>query len=542
MKAWQLMVGLAVAGPAVATNPVLESRVISAGLFKNGLAVIHREVDVPGPGTYTVMDLPDPTHGTLWIESEATVIARSALRELSRPLDAVSAVPTAETLAGKMVNIHLADRDQPPVSGRVVRLEPPRGADAWSRSYAETASRWGYSASVLPKPASSRFLVVQTTTGRTYIDLDRVAMLEELFAGEQQGVIQHQPVLELEVSQAATVAISYLSKGLSWSPSYRVDISNPARLKLEQQAVIRNELGDLADTPLSLISGFPSIQFAHVTSPFSLRTTWQQFFTELNQAPRPGPSGGGQILTQNVVVMNTPAREGGPDLSAIPAGEGVDLHYEAIGRHTLREGDALMVKVADAEAPYARIVEWIIPDTRIADGRFVQDYERQQDPERYQDAAWDALRFENPLPFPMTTAPAVVVSDGRFNGQRVCHWVNPGEETTLQITRALSLRTHHVEYEEPDTRELVRIGGDAYRQATVRGLVRANNHRKEPITLVIQRQFSGDLVAADGDPEVDLLEEGVYSINKRNRLAWEVPLAPGAEVEYTYRYQVLVRH
>ena len=54
-----------------------------------------------------------------------------------------------------------------------------------------------------------------------------------------------------------------------------------------------------------------------------------------------------------------------------------------------------------------------------------------------------------------------------------------------------------------------------------------NNHRQEAVTLVIRRRFSGDLLAADGDPTCQLRVEGVYSVNKRNELVWELTLQPG---------------
>ena len=68
------------------------------------------------------------------------------------------------------------------------------------------------------------------------------------------------------------------ARGLAWAPSYRIDTTDPKSLALEQRAVIRNELADLTEAELRLISGYPSVQFAHVHSPLSPRTTWGTFF------------------------------------------------------------------------------------------------------------------------------------------------------------------------------------------------------------------------------------------------------------------------
>ena len=157
-----------------------------------------------------------------------------------------------------------------------------------------------------------------------------------------------------------------------------------------------------------------------------------------------------------------------------------------------------------------------------------------------------ALKFKNPFTFAMTTGPAMVVADGKFNGQRTSFWVNAGEETMLRINKALSVRTRSVENEEQQNagapvppaggfgpavpaaaRDVVWIGGQAFRKTTVVGELAVSNHRQETIQLVIRRRFSGELVKADGTPKTSLREEGVYSVNRRNELLWTIPLKAG---------------
>ena len=102
--------------------------------------------------------------------------------------------------------------------------------------------------------------------------------------GQTDKPKRRQPVLLLTVGktdkETGPIFVSYLARGMAWAPSYRVDISDPKTLTLEQSAVIKNELADLDDAAVFLISGFPSTQFAHVTSPLSTRTSWAAFFQE----------------------------------------------------------------------------------------------------------------------------------------------------------------------------------------------------------------------------------------------------------------------
>jgi hypothetical protein len=249
------------------------------------------------------------------------------------------------------------------------------------------------------------------------------------------------------------------------------------------------------------------------------------------------------VVTQNIAfnrrsVVTT-------SLGATPTGEGVDLHYQPIGKRTLADGDSLSVVVAGGKADYERVVEWLVPDTRDEDGR---PERRGRGSDRDADGEpWDALRFKNPLPFPMTTAPATVTANGAFAGQRTSYWVNSGEEMVLRVEKALSVRTRATEVEaaaaaKGSDRDFVWVGGRQYRRVTVEGELAVSNHRKETVQVVARRRFSGDLAKADGAPKSALLEEGVYSVNKRNELVWTLPLKAGEEKAVKYTYTVLVAH
>ncbi|MCY3023266.1 MAG: hypothetical protein NTW87_30175 [Planctomycetota bacterium] len=515
----------------------VKSTIVSVGLFKNGLSVVRRELKIPAAGTYLVEDAPDPVHGTWSVQSDIPIETRVTMREVSGAMRGTN-VDFQRALAGKAVTIHFRDGQIPPATGKVEAIAPAKGDEAWNRTYQQPAYYWR-EYNQQPQP-QGRFLVLQTENGRVFVEPSMIAYLKA--EGKEEAVKQREPVLLITAGKATTVQISYLSRGLAWAPSYRVDIGDPKTLTIEQTAVIKNELDDIEGAEMQLISGFPSMQFAHVVSPLSLRTNWTNFFQQLNQRVAPGHAAGGNVAMQQARVMDNEPAPGAVDLAATPAGEGVDLHYQSLGPRTLKEGDAMALSIAKESAPYERIVEWLIPDTRSEYGQFIQDYQRQQEPDKYQDAAWDAVRFKNPFKFAMTTGVAVVVSGARFNGQQMSYWVNAGEETTVKVTKALSIRTRNVEQEEEGQREVIYIGGRQFRKPVVNGEMSVNNHRKEEVKLVIRRHFSGELISADGEPKKSLREEGVYAVNPRYELTWSFSLKPGEGTTLKYKYSVLVAH
>lgn len=531
----------------------VEGRIVSAGLFKNGLAMLRTEVEVDGTGRYRLADTPVPVHGTWWVESDSHVTTWAGEEEVEVPRPARERFAFQQSLVGADVEVLLKGEGLAPIRGRVVDLATQDDERDWDRRYERPAYRYWFGSSFRSgstndaRSLPSGFLVLRTDDDRrSYVDTSMIAVVSTLSepANEAPLVTRRQPVLVFDVeritSPAAKIRVTYLTKGVAWAPSYRIDLGDRQRLELTQKAVVRNELADLRGTAIELITGFPNVKFGHVVSPLSPETAWAAFFDQLNQRFVPAHNAMSNVIVQQAVVRPSHPGRGLPEAGL--TGEGVDLHYHSIGTRDLDEGAAISLETAHAAADYERIVEWVVPDDRQADGRYIDEHQRQRDPEKYDDAPWDAIRFANPLEFPMTTGPAMIVEEDRFRGQTLSTFTNPGDVVTLRITKALSVTTRALEQEEEGGRDTVHVGGRRFRKTAVRGELTATNHRREPVELVVKREFSGKLLAADLEPAIRLREQGAYHVNPRNQLVWSVELAPGEEIKLSYRYEVLVNH
>jgi hypothetical protein len=531
--------------PLKAEEIPVKSRIESVSMFKNGLAVVKHVLTVDKPGQYVVEDISsDPVHGTFWIDSDAAVKVRVTYQEITSDQLSLDRLNLQEGFAGQEVEISFKEPGQTPLKGTIEHMVLN---NTWDQNYNPRGHYDYYSyrsdRNGQPTPFFGLSLIVRKSDGLEFVDQSAISHLKVL--STKTTVKMRKPVLILQVEAVnktkTSVGISYLTKGLSWAPSYRIALLDAVSLSIEQSAVIKNEYADIDDVEMKLITGFPQVKFAHVTSPLSLKTNLSQFFTQLNQPPVAATGlASNAMVQQQTISVNEPISVSDLDLGSASQGEGVDLYYRSIGKNTLKEGDALFTSLAKAKAPYERIIEWVVPDTRRANGRPVEDYERQQHPDKYQDAAWDAISFKNPFDFPMTTATASIYAQGQFNGQSQSNWVNPGEKSVIYVTKALSIMTSFSEQEEPGERVMVKLAGNQYQKVTVTGNLAARNNRAQAITMLVRRQFSGDLVSATGSPESKLREEGIDSMNKRNELKWNFSLQSGEEKKITYSYTVLI--
>lgn len=541
---------IALAAGESVVKPTFES----VSLFKNGLAVVRATFPVSGPGSYRWDKVPRAIHGSFWIESdgEVSVLSTQRMVDLTEETEAPTGVMQRD-LAGKEVMVTLKTSTATPgasFSGKVWEIPPQAPSRTWDVEYSSLSSpsySWYYRQSAAtsppPPPSTGGFLVLDDASGlRRHIDQASILSVESKgpFGPATRKV--ERPVLLFDVKKSPTqgglVRVSWLTKGLAWMPAYQVDLTDPAKLRLRQSAVVRNESDELADTEIQLISGFPNVRFGAVDSPLWPGTALATFFQQINQSLSAGnPFLSNGIASQQMVYSNHASPNSTmPVADLIERGEASDdIHYESIGRHSLKPGDSLSVDVAAESAAYERVVEWVVTDGRDSDGRYQRNNQTPRD-----DMPWDAVRFTNPFKFPMTTAAAMITEAGKFRGQSQSEWVNPGQRACLRITRALSVQTEASEIEEEGQREIVWIAGNDYQRTRVKGTLKVRNFRGKNLTMTIRQEFSGKMLEADQNPEAKLRTEGISSVNPRRQLDWTIQLPAGQEKELTYRYEVLV--
>jgi hypothetical protein len=546
-----LLAGLSI---SMAEETRIQPQIESVGLFKNGIAVVRAAFTVPGPGSYCWENIPQTIHGTFEVSGDPVLTIRATRRLVEEEFPAGQPAMRDE-LAGKDVTVTLnAAHDQaaPTLQGRVMENPAILANPVFSTRYPES-NPYGRYYGWLGSTTGDRntcpndmgdFLVLETAAGREYVSRQHVRSIS---AAGPFGPVKRRvekPVMLFDVtSGGGRIQVTYLARGMAWLPSYSVDISDPSKLAIRQSAVVRNELMDIKGTALDLISGFPNIRFSHVDSPLNPETSLVAFFQQLNSNGNTSPSTMSQMVSFNSM---SPTDANALPLNPESDSDGADIHYQSVGKRDLERGDSLALAIASGSSPYTRIVEWVVPDSRDPNGRRNNNRDNPELPNP-EDQPWDALQFANPFKFPMTTAPASIIESGKFRGQSLSQWVNPGQTATLRVTQALSIRAQASETEEPNARtnpkpeNLTTFLGSRHLRLTIHGSLRMHNFRPTEVTMIVRCRFTGELIAADAQPTTTLLNEG-NGINPRSELGWKIPLKPGEEKNLNYSYHLWISY
>lgn len=566
------MMGVAVAaGWAVAAEnePVGDAPIVSLALFKNGVVSVMREVKPPAKDAFLLVDKIEPAHGTLWCTADdgfrLTTVSRPFQKTLETPplndicqaydgrkvtvtfLAATSnALASCEAKGDGMLTLFPAAGGAAvptEITGTVINPIAREQAKNFSRDYGEE-NRWWYSSRYYdyddPYGRLRRPIVLPSHLTLRLESGPHVSIPIGIIVGIQSDSInttakETREVWRIEGAQKPFV-MTYLSKGVTWAPAYRVTLLDDKQMNITMSSIIRNEMAAFKDANVNLISGFPNIEFANRTSLIVPGSTIASFFDGLL---RPQDSGQRAVMSQRMILSNSAEPFRGADgynLPSIPEDEGsMDIHHRNIGKLTMDVGETLYLPQEEAKAQYERVVEWTVPDRRDLYGR-IQNVEKGM-----MGDFWDTVRFRNPFKSPITTAPIEILDGGKVLGQSTVTWTNPGQEVSVKITKALSVAGTYAEQEVDRQRPKINWGGSTYRNPDVECEFKVKNYRGFPVKVVVRFQMSGEYISASVEPtNRRVLEMGVYGVNKRQELTWTLTLAPGQEETVTYSYSVFV--
>lgn len=583
---------------AVNAAPI-SGQVESVGVFKNGIAVVRERFDVPGVGVYSADAPLQPIHGAFFVQSDALVSTTASNIETEVDLSEVDSIDWTKDFQNCALSVVLPGEDK----ARVVRVIPTgQGDDGASDLSYSYANPYSSAPRIIGNYTNASKGVMLGCEDGSVVWLANPSALQSvvILEGAPSKLARVKPKLVFEVQsipeegKSASIWVSYLTRGISWAPQYRVDVLNDTALKIEQTAILINEWRDFSDASVCLYSGYPQIPLQNVISPMSPNVSLQEFFARLD-----GSAGGRDRVYMSQMTMNSIGGSMGFDgydmlatASESSIGEGVDIFAQDVGKKSMRKGDRTLFTVGQAEVPYQKTVSWNIADARDSNGRpydvnarSISDEARNSHygqttsgeasleySNRFREP-WDVLNFNNPFTFPITTGPAVAYEGGRFLGQNSLYWTNPKEKTILPVTKALSVRVRSVEKErvfedqqglqvhEPGKAFLapelkrdywgktVVIAGSAYRVAVFDAEISMTNQRSEGTRALVSRQFSGVLVKEslqnfDSEPEVVRLSEaaGAQGVGKnpQHELRAEVTLKPGETRTLKFSYQTFI--
>ncbi len=533
----------------------IETRLTRVSLFKNGLGFFVREgVLSPAHQAGHLGPFAAPAHGTFWVSSPSSagmksVVARSITIKAG-PVPARDVADLMRANIGREAWVWPSPDSTAPVRGIILGFAADRPAPVVPLHVYEMGNAGERMSEIIPW-GRGEYALIKTDEGVVALNpysIARVRFTSEAVAAKFQPEI---PAAELEAAFASPKAgdwilVSYLAKGITWAPSYLVDLSDSQQARLSAKAVIINEAEDLKATHVDLITGFPNLKFADVLSPLAMKGNLASFLQALaGTGARPEVMA--NVMTQAVMYRGAgPAgmpgprgpAETAPSYGAAAAGQTTeDLFLYPIENVTLARGETGYYPLFTESVPYSEFYQWEIPDYINPSDYYVQAAPQPEKPE----VVWHSLRLTNTTKVPWTTAPAEVVKAGQIIGQDVLSYTPAKAKSVVKITQAASVNVEQSEVESNRERDAVVMYGDHFDRVTIQGTLRATDYQEKAISLEIKKTVSGDVKSTKPKATDVTLARGLKSMNPLHQLTWTIPLQPQKSQEITYTYQALIR-
>jgi hypothetical protein len=526
----------------------VETRLKRVALFKNGFGFFVREGTLSEAENVAVLGpFAAPSHGTFWLTAPARAkLTKALVREVKgsaeTPIRGIVEILGANV--GMTVRLWPSHDPERTVTGKLLAA-PPAGAPPSPEPYLGP----GAIRPLLPPTGPYQLILLETDDGTVALNPQHVVRVDFL-DGEPVTAV---PRLTSRVSLEATfespakgdwLSVSYLAMGITWAPSYLIDISDPAQARLAAKALIINEAEDLDGTRVDLITGFPNLEFADVLSPMGMREDLSSFLRSL-AGDRSRQRGRAAVMSQ--VMSNVAgyaeaeamAIPDVPDYGAAAAGQAAgDLFFYPLQEVTLARKERAYYPLFTEDVPYEEIYLWDIPDYINEEDRYGQRAREQPD---IPEDVWHSIRLDNTTIVPWTTAPAQLLKDGQIIGQGTMRFTPPKGKAKVKITKAVSVKADQAELEVARERDAVRVYGYHFDRVTIEGKLSVANYKDASIALEVKKTLSGEVKSVSMEAEDVALARGLRRMNPVHQLTWTFELDPGEREEITYTYVALIR-
>lgn len=519
--------------------PTLKTKANTIAVFKNGLGFFIREGEVELKNRWAVTEyVPQATLGSLWIGS---LDKDAQLNEVIGFFEDVESNTEAITLQ-ELLKLNIGKKAKITANNKII--------EGTIKSVPEKRMPYQEGPQQRVQPQPGAIAIISTKDGDIVINKNAVSRIQFASSYSTQTLSKGKAKrikFKLDTNRnKAKLSLSYLQKGISWIPSYLVNIEDSKKARITMKATLINDIENLENVDVFFVVGYPNFMYADILSPLALDQVLSQFIAGLEAGGRRRAE---YSQMSNIMRQSAPAsfREESRDLpldygyaaiKGVPGASEEDLFLYHKKGVNLNKGERAYYHIFSQEVDYKHIYEWNVPDTLNVDPR---GYQQSRQPQTDREQVWHSIKLENSTDYPWTTAPALTVSGWKPLAQDTINYTPKTTKTNLKLTVATDIKTNRREYEMERQRD-VRLYRSSYDLVTVKGELYIKNAKSKDVTMEIKKKVTGEVLEVSHNGKIEKVAEGLRGVNFNSFISWEIPVKAGEETEVTYTYKVYIRH
>jgi len=540
-------------------------------IFKDGHAFVLHEGQMPtdDKGNVILDYLPRPVMGTFWAYSADPSVKLSCVvagrNIITLENTALNITELIKANIGK--KILFRDNYNTSVQYEATIIAVPERST-------EELTKTGIPGSDMLLPQQGNIILLDVAGSVKAVGLDQIrdiTFLEEPNLTTSRKDFRNTMTLKLDWGNGkktpkADVGMVYLQKGIRWIPNYKVEIDGKGKAVIKLQATIINELADVENVKAHLVIGVPSFAFKDTADPISLGQTVSQLSQYFQESAQTGYAFYNGIMSQ--VADGRSYRENarqpasaetvdlGPEVAGSEKNE--DLFVFTVENITLKKGQRMIIPVTEYNVTYSDIYKLDLSYAPPLEARQHFDSSQQQELAKLLHApkAKHYLRLNNKSDYPLTTAPALILRNGKIISQAMMTYTSINGICDLEMSTAIDIKVKLSEKQIKFTPNNLDLNGHSYTRIDMSGKLELTNYKKEGIKIEVKRYLLGNMDEANNDGQLEqfgFIYEGWidelptwwnwyswpwwwYHVNSLGRINWELDLNPEQKIELEYSW------
>jgi len=333
----------------------------------------------------------------------------------------------------------------------------------------------------------------------------------------------------LKDSKNQQIDMSYLQKGITWLPTYFIELKPQNKGQLSLEANLLNDIEDVENAEINFAVGIPSFSFKHVSEPlFSTKTVWEILRELSNQQIQEFSTG----IQMNVMSQSVSYNRRDESAEYTPQVEGVggeDLYFYKKQKISLKKHGRLKTQLLKMNFDYKDVYSCELEQNAAS---------RSYNSDTKSNIVWHSIRFKNESNHPLTTGTVFFKKEDKEQialvSQNQLDYTPKNEFATAKMTVApdIMITSNDIETSRKSVSNdyLLNINGE----------INIVNYKAFAVDLIIERKVIGTMLDSDKKWEVKSKLDTYNSMNPTNNVVWKLKIPAGKSAKIKYKYKIMV--
>lgn len=547
-----LLLALTGCGFATATVTETDMKPCKVAIFKNNYGFITMQGELGNESSTRLTSLPVPSLGTFWIWAEEGARINSLVSGLfdyeeTLPAD-MKTLAAANAGSKVQVSYYMTGEDTRMVEGTLLPF--PKANELSQGNTIGQISTSGKNAMI------GNVLLLKTETSTLALDMGRIISIDYMGDINLPTKVNKRPCVELQLAQAAPskkVQATCLSQGITWLPSYNLELGEDGKAILNAKATITNNLIDLEGVEMELITGYPSLNNQGQIDPMAMERAMADSLPTFdkrysNRAPAPSALRSGSAALMD--VESSWAVTGGSAAAGTDTG---NLFFYPVAQFTAKVGQVVTQPLFSETIDYKHVYTWLIEDPSYFREHIVG---LQQEPS----TIWDCIRFTNPLNMPLTAAPIEFTQKGRISGTNDLSYTPSKTECTVRMGRAINFVTSKsckvikqevIDYPSQNTKQQVVVQSSDPSKSSKVAMTKVTknsclvtlsikNPSDKPVDMEITQEVKGHVTqVGQNGHNYSIVRAGAHYLDLDNIITWRISIPANSTQELEFNYDCI---